>query len=84
LQVSCNDEDASIAKSIRQRLGQHKPQIPYCDIASKAADCGKKELAIRLLEHEISVEKQVEIFSLNDTIAFLFFQSYYCFRYLCY
>ena len=40
--------------------GNH-PQISYCDIAAKAAECGKKELSIRLLESEMRISKQVPL-----------------------
>ena len=46
-QVSCNDDDANVARAIYSRLGHNKPQIPYCDIAAKAAECGKKDLSIK-------------------------------------
>jgi hypothetical protein len=39
----------------------HHPQISYCDIAAKAAECGKKELSIKLLESEIRISKQVPL-----------------------
>jgi hypothetical protein len=61
--VSQQDEDdASIAKAIEKRFShQQVPHISYYDIASKAAECGKTQLAIRLLEHETSVSKQVPL-----------------------
>ncbi len=55
------DDEASVAKAINQRLGHHHPQLSYSDIAAKAADCGKKELAVRILEHETRVHKQVPL-----------------------
>ena len=55
-----DEDDKSVANAIRQKLGNH-PQISYCDIAAKAAECGKKDLAIRLLENETSVGKQVPL-----------------------
>ena len=55
-----DEDDKTVANAIRQKLGNH-PQISYCDIAAKAADGGKKDLAIRLLENETSVSKQVPL-----------------------
>ena len=55
-----DEDDKSVANAIRQKLGNH-PQISYCDIAAKAAEGGKKDLAIRLLENESSVGKQVPL-----------------------
>ena len=55
-----DEDDKSVANAIRQKLGNH-PQISYCDIAAKAAEGGKKDLAIRLLENETSVGKQVPL-----------------------
>ena len=59
--VSTSNEDATaVARKIIEKLGNH-PQISYCDVASKAAECGKKELAIKLLENEVGVNKQVPL-----------------------
>ena len=55
-----DEDDKSVANAIRQKLGNH-PQISYCDIAAKAAEGGKKDLAIRLLENETSISKQVPL-----------------------
>ncbi len=55
--VSKTDEDdEAIARSIINKLNQNNggSKISYCDIASKAAECGKDQLAIRLLERETS------------------------------
>ena len=54
------DDWQAVARQITNRLGHH-PQISYCDIATKAAECGKKELSIKLLEHEIRISKQVPL-----------------------
>jgi len=51
-------DDVSVARAIGRRLGHH-PRLSYADIAAKAADCGRKKLAVRLLEHETRVGKQV-------------------------
>ena len=40
------------------RLGL-TPDISYSEIAEKAVQCGKKQLAILLLEHEVRADKQV-------------------------
>ena len=59
--VSKKEEDGSkIASAIHARIGNH-PQISYCDIAAKAAENGKKDLAIKLLDHESVVSRQVPL-----------------------
>lgn len=59
--VGCEGEDwQTVAKQITKRLGDH-PQISYCHIATKAAECGKKELSIKLLEKEVRISKQVPL-----------------------
>ncbi|XP_059091268.1 vacuolar protein sorting-associated protein 16 homolog [Tigriopus californicus] len=54
------EEDNQVARDISQRLGSQS-QISYCDIAAKAAESGKKELAVKLLEHETRISKQVPL-----------------------
>ena len=49
-----------VAKVIHSKLGNN-PQIPYCDIASQALKYGKEDLAIRLLDYENSVNRQVPL-----------------------
>ena len=56
------DSDEAIAQSIEKRLrSEPVKNISYCDIAAKAADCGRTQLAIRLLESENSVHRQVPL-----------------------
>lgn len=54
------EDDNQVARNISQRLGSHS-QISYCDIAAKAAESGRKELAVKLLEHETRISKQVPL-----------------------
>ena len=56
----CQD-DASVAKLISQRLGSAPQTLSYADIAAKAAEAGKRELAVKLLEHEPRVSRQVGV-----------------------
>jgi len=53
-------EEAETARQVSQRLGL-TPDISYSDIAEKAAECGKKQLAIQLLEHEVRADRQVPL-----------------------
>ena len=57
------DSDDDIAQSIEKRLNSVESgvvkNISYCDIAARAADCGRTQLAIRLLNSETSVNRQV-------------------------
>jgi len=53
-------DDASVARVIGRKLGHH-PRLSYADIASKAADCGRVKLAVKLLDHEPRVGKQVPL-----------------------
>ena len=57
------DSDDDIAQSIEKRLNSAESgvvkNISYCDIAARAADCGRTQLAIRLLNSETSVNRQV-------------------------
>ena len=46
------------------RLGERQSAdsgISYSDIAEKAADCGREQLAVQLLEHEVRPDKQVPL-----------------------
>ena len=58
-----DDSDDAIAQSIEKRLNSSESgvvkNISYCDIAARAADCGRTQLAIRLLNSETSVNRQV-------------------------
>ncbi|KAM4698131.1 vacuolar protein sorting-associated protein 16 homolog [Rhinophrynus dorsalis] len=53
-----SDED--VAQAINQKLGD-TTGISYSEIASKACDCGRTELAIKLLEYEPKSEDQVPL-----------------------
>ena len=59
--VAQEGEDSEIAATIKKRLGDKTHDISYCDVADKAAECGKTELAIHLLESETSVSRQVPL-----------------------
>ncbi|KAM9305572.1 vacuolar protein sorting-associated protein 16 homolog [Gastrophryne carolinensis] len=52
--------DEEVAHAINQKLGE-TPGISYSEIASRACDCGRIELAIRLLEYEPKSEDQVPL-----------------------
>ncbi|XP_078515863.1 vacuolar protein sorting-associated protein 16 homolog [Lissotriton helveticus] len=52
--------DEEVAQAINQKLGD-TPGISYSEIASKAFDCGRSELAIKLLEYEPRSGEQVPL-----------------------
>ncbi|XP_063790185.1 vacuolar protein sorting-associated protein 16 homolog isoform X2 [Pseudophryne corroboree] len=52
--------DEEVAQAINQKLGD-TTGISYAEIASKACDCGRTELAIKLLEYEPKSEDQVPL-----------------------
>ncbi|XP_053327350.1 vacuolar protein sorting-associated protein 16 homolog [Spea bombifrons] len=52
--------DEEVAQAINQKLGD-TPGISYSEIAAKACDCGRTELAIKLLEYEPKSEDQVPL-----------------------
>nr|DBA20146.1 TPA: hypothetical protein GDO54_015871 [Pyxicephalus adspersus] len=52
--------DEEVAQAINQKLGD-AAGISYSEIASKAYDCGRTELAIKLLEYEPKSEDQVPL-----------------------
>ena len=54
------EEEAETARLVSSRLGLC-PDISYSDIAEKAAECGKKQLSVQLLEHEVRADKQVPL-----------------------
>lgn len=59
-QQDLDDED--IAKAIKKRFRDDQADdISYCDIAGRAAECGKTKLAIELLESETSIQRQVPL-----------------------
>ena len=53
-------EEAETARVVSSRLGPC-PHISYSDVAEKAAEVGKKQLAVQLLEHEVRADKQVPL-----------------------
>jgi len=55
-----NTEEAETARQVSSRLGLSS-DISYSDIAEKAAECGKKQLAVQLLEHEVRADRQVPL-----------------------
>jgi len=53
-------EEAETARQVSSRLGL-TPDISYSDIAERAVECGKRQLAIQLLEHEVRADRQVPL-----------------------
>ncbi|KAM7431235.1 Vacuolar protein sorting-associated protein 16 [Porites harrisoni] len=61
LQVQqANVDDEEIARAINSKLGE-TPGISYSEIASKAVDCGRTHLAIKLLDYEAEAADQVPL-----------------------
>lgn len=54
------EQDEALAHAISQKLGD-TPGVSYSEIASKAMECGREELAIRLLEFEPRASEQVPL-----------------------
>ncbi|XP_044284737.1 vacuolar protein sorting-associated protein 16 homolog isoform X2 [Varanus komodoensis] len=52
--------DEEVAQAINQKLGD-TPGISYSEIAARAYDCGRPELAIKLLEYEPRSGEQVPL-----------------------
>ncbi|KFP03155.1 Vacuolar protein sorting-associated protein 16, partial [Calypte anna] len=60
-QVQQKDKsDEEVAQAINQKLGD-TPGISYSEIAARAYDCGRTELAIKLLEYEPRSGEQVPL-----------------------
>ncbi|XP_046845974.1 vacuolar protein sorting-associated protein 16 homolog [Xenia sp. Carnegie-2017] len=55
-----NKDDEDIAQAIALKLGD-APGISYTEIASKALNCGRTQLAINLLNYESKAEDQVPL-----------------------
>ncbi|KAM7425162.1 Vacuolar protein sorting-associated protein 16, partial [Porites harrisoni] len=55
-----NVDDEEIARAINSKLGE-TPGISYSEIASKAVDCGRTHLAIKLLDYETEAADQVPL-----------------------
>lgn len=53
-------DDEKIAQDIYNKLG-HSPGIAYSEIANKAIECGRTQLAIKLLDHELRSSQQVPL-----------------------
>ncbi|KAK3106315.1 hypothetical protein FSP39_017525 [Pinctada imbricata] len=53
-------DDETVAKDIQQKLGD-TPGVSYSDIASQALECGRTDLAIRLLDFEPRAAQQVPL-----------------------
>ena len=53
-------DDERIARDISNKLG-HSPGISYSEIANKAIECGRTQLAIKLLDHELRSSQQVPL-----------------------
>ncbi|XP_063953477.1 vacuolar protein sorting-associated protein 16 homolog [Lytechinus pictus] len=52
--------DELIAQSIKEKLGD-TPGIAYSEIAKKASECGRTQLAVKLLEYEPRAAEQVPL-----------------------
>ena len=59
IQQSSSDEE-QLAKSLAQKLGD-TPGVSYSDVANHAIECGKNDLAIRLLNFEPRAAEQVPL-----------------------
>ncbi|KAL5009442.1 hypothetical protein ScPMuIL_011747 [Solemya velum] len=59
-----SENDEAIARAIAQKLGD-TPGVSYSEIASQAVDCGRTDLAIRLLDFEPKAAEQVPLFNEN-------------------
>jgi len=55
-----NVDDEEVACAINSKLGE-TPGISYSEIASKAVDCGRTHLAIKLLDYEARAADQVPL-----------------------
>ncbi|VEN47400.1 unnamed protein product [Callosobruchus maculatus] len=53
-------EEETVAREIAEKLG-HTSGISYSDIAATASECGRKKLAIKLLDYEPKASKQVKL-----------------------
>ncbi|XP_053409060.1 vacuolar protein sorting-associated protein 16 homolog [Mercenaria mercenaria] len=54
------EDDEQVAYAIRDKMGD-TPGVSYSDIASKALECGRTDLAIRLLDYEPKAARQVPL-----------------------
>jgi hypothetical protein len=53
-------DDEQIARDISNKLG-YAPGISYSEVANKAIECGRTQLAIKLLDHELRSSQQVPL-----------------------
>lgn len=53
-------DDDQIAREIHAKVG-YTPGVSYSDIANKAAECGRKSLATKLLDYEPRASEQVPL-----------------------
>ncbi|KAB0801758.1 hypothetical protein PPYR_03944 [Photinus pyralis] len=53
-------DEESVAREIANKFG-YASGISYSDIATTAANCGRKQLAIKLLDHESKASEQVQL-----------------------
>lgn len=53
-------EEETIAREIADKLG-YSSGISYSEIASTASECGRKKLAIKLLDYESKASEQVKL-----------------------
>ena len=67
--ATSHEDSGVVARCIIDRLGHH-PQIPYVEVASKAAEVGKKDLAIKLLEHEVRRDYTLFLFTASNLPSF--------------
>ena len=49
-----NVDDEQVARAIADKLGD-TPGVSYSEIANRAIECGKKELAIRVRHEDLSL-----------------------------
>jgi len=64
VESSASADESETARMISNRLGNWQSAdtgISYSDIAEKAAECGREQLAVLLLEHEVRPDKQVPL-----------------------
>lgn len=55
-----DQSDEAIARAIAQKLGD-TPGVSYSEVANEALECGREELAIRLLDYEPRAAHQVPL-----------------------
>ncbi|XP_044761312.1 vacuolar protein sorting-associated protein 16 homolog [Coccinella septempunctata] len=53
-------EEETVAREIAEKLG-YTPGISYSEVAYAAAECGKKKIAIKLLDYESKASEQINL-----------------------